>query len=129
MIRVGIVGFSGSTFDEEKARALIHREFITLAALHGTAVEIVSGYTHIGIPGIAYEEAVQFGFQTKGITTPKSKEFPCFPCDAVEIIGTNWGDESPFFLAYIDQLLKFGGGEQAIQEFANFTGEKMEFEL
>lgn len=128
-MRIGIVGFSSDDFDKVKAREVIAILFDELYEKHGKNVEIVSGYTAIGVPLISYEEAAKRGFSTTGIASTKARKYDVYPCDNVTIIGDNWGDESEEFLNRIDILYKLGGGKQSEAEFAAFEGPKREFDI
>ena len=126
--RIGIVGYSQDKFDHAKATRIL-QEALDLRAITHPESEVVSGYTDMGVPGIAYRVAQQVGMSTVGIACEKASEHPCFPCDKVIIEGDEWGDESPTFLKYIDEMVKVGGGKQSIAEYEKFDGPKEEFEL
>ncbi len=90
-----------------------------LESLHkDQAFEVVSGWTNLGIPKQAYEEAVKRKWFTVGIACKKAYEFPRFPVDRIVVVGENWGDESPTFLNSIDVLVRVGGGKQSLNETA-----------
>ena len=95
-------------------------------------IEIVSGYTDYGIPALSYilaklycEKSYNYmqctttGFAPKEALLDKrckvNKEI---------IVGEKYGDESDAFIDYIDVLIKIGGGEQSIKEFALFKSKK-----
>jgi hypothetical protein len=131
-MRVGVVGYSSQKFDERVGRMMV------AVALNARYVEsqgdliIVSGYTNLGIPKLAYEYAKKLGYKTMGIACSKAVEYECFPCDRVHIVGDNWGDESKAFLASIDVLVRIGGGAQSKKECqeANVLGiPVIEYEL
>lgn len=126
--RIGVVGYSSWKFDEDKARAIL-RDVLSLRALHYPNSVVVSGYTDLGIPALAYQQAVELGMGTVGIACADAKNYPCFPCDEVIIVGEHWGDESPVFLDYIDELIKVGGGPQSEAEYAAYEGPKEDFPL
>ncbi len=130
-IKVGVVGFiDESQFDKESAEAKIAEVFTDLKdkmALND--INIVSGLTNVGIPALAYAEAVKQGFTTTGIACSKAEEYECFPCDKKQIVGDQWGDESETFLSSIVILLKFGGGDQSVREFEEFDGIKFEYKI
>ena len=50
----------------------------------------------------------------------KAKGYPCFNCDYVEIVGSEWGEESGTFLNSIDLFIRVGGGGQSKRETATF---------
>ena len=126
--RIGIVGYSGQKFDTDKATAIL-KDALSLRAIHHPNSVVVTGYTDLGIPAIAYREGVKLGMGTVGIACKKAFENPLFPCDEVVIVGEDWGDESDTFLASIDEMIKVGGGRQSEFEFAAFTGPKEDFPL
>lgn len=115
-MNVGIIGFSGKKFDSEKATSIIKKEFDKLYSIHGPYINIVSGYTDLGIPAIAYREARKVGFHTVGVACKKANEYTTYPCDSVYIHGDNWGDESKIFLDMLDILIRVGGGSQSFKE-------------
>lgn len=120
-LRVGIVGFSAQKFDLVLAEQLIRKEFDELLLSFSEEpadIEIVSGYTDLGIPGLAYKLAREYGFGCVGIACQKAKNYECFPCDIVILDDTwlNWGDESETFLDYCHMFLQFGGGKQSKAE-------------
>jgi hypothetical protein len=137
-MKLGIVGYSSGTFDEEEARRLI-----LLGILHAETksdrmvTHIVSGLTDQGVPGLAYHLAADPSngeMTTVGIACAKASDYPCFPVDDVIIVGKQWGDESDTFLQYIDALVRVGGGPQSIKEAKSFRELKpnapiVEFEL
>ena len=114
--KVGFVGYSGTKFDENKAKNVIKWIFDELEK-YKDKVEIVSGLTNMGIPKLVYEEAAKRGMKTVGIACEKAYENECFKVDKKIIKGNEWGDESDTFLRYIDVLIKLGGGIQSINEF------------
>jgi hypothetical protein len=121
-LKIGVVGFSGQKFDTKEARLLlidvfdqVIREFDDL-----TDVTVVSGLTDLGIPALAYREAVTRGWGTEGIACAKAEEYECFLVDSRTIIGNEWGDESATFLASIDVIVRIGGGKQSLAEVQTF---------
>jgi hypothetical protein len=115
-MRVGVVGYSGQKFDERVGKIMVG---VALNARHAESqsdIIIVSGYTNLGIPKLAYEYAKEFGYKTIGVACSKAAQYECFPCDRVHLIGDNWGDESGAFLASIDVLVRIGGGVQSKKE-------------
>jgi len=126
--RLGVIGYSGTPFDEKEGRGILKRE-ISLRAIHHPDLEIVSGLTAIGIPKLAYQVAVDLGLRTVGIACSKAHEYDCWPCDEIVIMGNEWGAESTIFLSSIHEMIKVGGGKQSAAEFAAFTGPKTEFKL
>jgi hypothetical protein len=125
-MRVGVVGYSAQKFDNDEAIGLLNQALSEAVSLclskdlyqvdWKEEITIVSGLTDLGIPAIAYEFAMVNGAPTMGIACAKAKEYECFPCDRVHIVGENWGDESESFLAAIDVLIRIGGGKQSLAE-------------
>lgn len=128
VFRLGVVGYSGTPFDQDTARAILRLEIGGMALQH-PEMQVVSGLTALGIPLLAYEVASSLHLRTVGVACAKARENPCWPCDEVVIVGEEWGDESETFLSQIDFLLKVGGGKQSIAEFARFPGPKKEVDL
>ena len=126
-MKIGIVGYSALKFDTNVARDLINKGLDHFKANENDI--LVSGLTALGIPLLAYEEAVKRGMQTYGVACKEAEECEQFPVDLKALIGENWGDESNYFLNLIDVLVKIGGGPQSEKEFALFTGPKIEYEL
>jgi hypothetical protein len=115
-MNVGVVGYSGQKFDEEKAKGLISTNFDLLETITNEDIVIISGLTNLGIPKLAYEEAVKRGWKTVGIACKKAKDYECFDVDETTIVGDNWGDESETFLNSLDVICRFGGGKQSLAE-------------
>ena len=114
MFKVGIVGYSGQKFSNERASTLIKKAFEQIPS--DDEIAIVSGLTAIGIPNMAYQEADRRGWKTIGIACSKAQDYPCYPCDEAHIVGAEWGDESSLFLDSIDMLIRVGGGKQSFAE-------------
>jgi len=116
--KVGIVGFSDSVFNKKKAKEIVENAFDEIAEKKSDYdIVIVSGLTNMGIPALAYQEAKKRNWKTVGISAEEAKEYDLFPCDTVLYKGEKFGDESDYFLNYIDLLIKIGGGKQSIAEF------------
>ena len=77
---------------------------------------VISGLTDMGIPALAYREAVRRNWGTMGVACEKAKEYELFPVDHKVISGKEWGDESEVFLYNIDLLIRIGGGTQSLEE-------------
>lgn len=122
MLRIGFAGYSGQKFDTSKAELLIDEALDdVIARFEPTHLQVISGLTNLGIPALAYSFAVKHvapyrKLTTVGIACSKAKDYDCYPCDRVFIIGTEWGDESEAFLASIDVLIRIGGGKQSHAE-------------
>lgn len=126
-MRVGFVGYSDDTkFNKDDAVALVKRSFDIIASKNPV---VVSGLTNVGIPAIVYAEAASRGLRTAGIACSKAEEYECFPVDEKLIVGKEWGEESQTFLKNIDFLIKIGGGDQSVKEYAEYTGPKVELKL
>ena len=126
-MKIGVIGYSGQKFDEEKAKELIKQGLEQVGAKVGDW--LVSGLTNLGIPKLAYKIATNIGMGTVGIACELAKDYDLFPVDIKIIKGDNWGDESETFLNYIDCLIKVGGGKQSEEEFEKFDRPKIEFDL
>lgn len=111
---VGVVGFSDKKFDKEKAKKLIKEAFDKIE--NNGNIKIVSGLTALGIPLLAYKEAVKREWETIGVACEKAKEFELFPVDEKKIVGKDWGDESETFLKMLDCIIRVGGGKQSREE-------------
>jgi hypothetical protein len=118
-LKIGVAGYSGQKFDEEKAEAELNR-LLDEAREGRSDVDIASGLTNLGIPAIGYRIAAARGWETTGIACSKATKYECFPVDNEIIVGDQWGDESETFLDYIDVLVRVGGGKQTLQEVADF---------
>ncbi len=70
----------------------------------------------MGIPALAYREAVKRGWRTVGVACAKAKDYDLFEVDEKHIVGEEWGDESERFLDMIDMMVKVGGGKQSKEE-------------
>lgn len=137
-MKLGIVGYSSGTFDENEASRLILLGILHAEMSSGKMVtHIVSGLTDQGVPGLAYHLALDPDngeMTTVGIACSKAFDYPCFPVDDEIIVGKDWGDESDTFLRYIDALVRVGGGKQSLAETKKFRKMKpnapiIEFEL
>jgi len=131
---LGVVGYCPpSRYMEDEARRMVNEGFDQVATKHpDEEINVVSGLTHVGVLGIAYEEAQKRGWKTTGIACKKAEDYPLFPVDEKQIVGKNWGDESETFIDSIDGILRVGGGPQSKREVAMVEekgGEVIEFEL
>lgn len=107
---VGVVGYSKSNFDHSKAENLIKKAFDEIENKYPDKQKnCVSGLTNIGIPAIAYVEAVKRGWKTTGVACTKAKEYDTFSVDYEYIEGEQWGDESKKFLSLLDVIVRVGG--------------------
>ncbi|MFK7799367.1 MAG: hypothetical protein AB8E82_18090 [Aureispira sp.] len=122
-IKYGIVGYSKNEFDQKRATQILKECFEKIKKKHPHAiVEIVSGYTNTGVPKIAYELADQFGFVTVGFSAEQALNVRCgvYPVQKVILKGSYFGDESEYFVRYINALIRVGGGPQSRHETALF---------
>lgn len=117
--RIGVVGFSRSQFDHDAARVCLASSLDHMIALTaGRPLEIVSGLTNQGVPKLAYELAVARGIRTVGISARQALRVRSgvFAVDERILVGQRFGDESAAFIAYIDALIRIGGGPQSRHE-------------
>ena len=70
----------------------------------------------------AYRLARQKGWTLVGVACAKATQYHLFPVDGINIVGTDWGDESEFFTNYAIEsghpfgLINVAGGDQAKRE-------------
>lgn len=122
-MKIGIVGFSATPFDEENAKLILKTKLEELiSGLDPKFIEVVSGYTNIGIPKIAYEIADSLGLKTVGYSAKQALTSSCglYPVGKEIIVGENFGDESQAFINYIDILIRIAGGSQSKKEVELF---------
>jgi hypothetical protein len=124
-LRIGVVGYSRTNIDEPHTRALLQasfKKFIAQAHAERLTIEIVSGLTNAGVPKVAYELATQWQLKTVGISARAALAATCgvFPVRKQMLIGETFGDESAYFIQYIDCLTRIGGGEQSLHEVEMF---------
>ena len=116
-LNIGCVGYSSGKFNKKLGEALVGIAFKLIEEKYPSdKYTLVSGYTDMGIPAIAYRLADKLGWETVGIACKKAEDNPCYEVDKVIIEGSDWGDESKTFLDYIDVLIRVGGGKQSIAE-------------
>lgn len=117
MFNIGVVGYSGAKFDEDIAKALLVLAFdIVEADSKSDEYAVVSGYSNMGIPKLAYEEADKRKWKTVGFSAEEAKEYELYDVDEEIIEGEKFGDESEKFIEYIDCLVRVGGGKQSMEE-------------
>ncbi|MES0490304.1 MAG: hypothetical protein ABUK01_09950 [Leptospirales bacterium] len=120
-IKIGVAGYSAQKFDTSEAIKILKEAYNIIAGqFAGKSIVVISGLTDIGIPALAYREAVLRGWRTVGLACALAKDYACFPVDEEIIMGKEWGDESPHFLEIIDVLVRVGGGKQSLKEAAQF---------
>ena len=122
-MKIGIVGFSRSRFDKKMAILKLRNilEQLIDQQDHST-IEIVSGYTNMGVPRIAYRLADDMGLTTVGFSAKQALNVRCgvYPVKKVILEGERFGDESKKFIDYIDILVRIGGGPQSRKEVELF---------
>lgn len=123
--KIGIMGYSPpNTFDTVKADRMLKAGLVRVqtqlsnAGMQIAGVVIVSGWTNLGMPAVAYAMAARNKLITAGIACAKRKDFDCYPCMIQIEAGHDWGDESPTFLQYCDAFIRVGGGKQSLAECA-----------
>lgn len=121
--RIGVAGYSNDLFDNGKAKETL-RVILSLITAGKSAddFEIVSGYSAIGIPLLAYQLAAEAGICTVGLSAHEvlRRGHVLFPVDKVMLEGDLFGDESALFVQYIDILIRIGGGAQSRREVEMF---------
>jgi hypothetical protein len=125
MYSIGVVGFSARKFDHEVARELLRealQQVLASAGLQPAEVELVSGLTDVGVPGLAYALATELGIRTVGISARAAlrSRSGVFPVHERILVGERYGDESEVFIARIDALIRVGGGPQSRREVELF---------
>lgn len=117
IIHIGVVGYSAQKFNELNAQAFINDAFNLIQNHYENADFVVcSGLTNLGVPKLAYDNAVGRNWRTVGYAPKCAEEYEWFPVDRHIIVGENWGDESDAFIDSLDILLKIGGGKQSQRE-------------
>ncbi len=120
-IKIGVVGYSNQKFDKVKAIDIITEAYNTIDnQFAGNSKTVISGLTDLGIPALAYREAVSINWRTEGVACSKAEDYDCFPVDKKMIVGKEWGEESKTFLKSLDILVRIGGGKQSIREADEF---------
>ena len=123
VLKIGIVGFSSPYFDQQHAHQILEEVFSALKQKHiGKEIQIISGYTNMGVPKIAYQLADKMGFTTVGFTARQALKVKSglYPVKQAIIIGERFGDESEAFIKHIDGLIRVGGGQQSRREVQLF---------
>ena len=123
LLRVGVVGFSKSQFDKKMAILKLRNKFEDLLDENDSKnLEIVSGYTNMGVPRIAYLLADDLGIKTVGFSAKQALKVKrgVYPVQKEIIVGERFGDESMEFIKYIDILIRIGGGQQSRHEVELF---------
>ena len=122
-IKIGVVGFSRNQFDKADAQRKLKAVLAFLTKENDPqSFELVSGYTASGVPKIAYILADELGIETVGFSVKQATKVKSgvYPVKKTIIVGEKFGDESNAFIAYIDLLIRIGGGQQSRQEVELF---------
>lgn len=119
MKNIGVVGYCGGKFNKAVGKALLAIAFDIVEEEHkAPKYNLVSGWTNMGIPALAYELADKRGWKTTGIACKKAYENELYPVDESKVVGNEWGDESETFIDFINVLIRIGGGDQSKEEVA-----------
>ena len=130
--KIGVVGFSRNQFDKRTAAQKLRRILGDLTAGQAKEnIEIVSGYTNMGIPKIAYQLADEMKLTTVGFSAKQALRVRSgvYPVKKEIIVGERFGDESQKFIEYIDILVRIGGGPQSRHEVEVFKAFYMDRDL
>ena len=122
-MKIGVVGFSRSQFDKKIAILKLRNILEALTREKDVStIEIISGYTNMGVPRIAYRLADDMGLKTVGFSAKQALKVRAgvYPVKEVILVGERFGDESHKFIEYIDVLVRIGGGPQSRKEVALF---------
>ncbi len=119
-LSIGVMGFSKQKFNTDLAFRNLSQSLELIGQLASPAIpiEVVSGLTYLGIPGMAYDIAFANGWKTVGIACALAQEFECFGCDDIVIVGKRWGAESRRFIKRCDIFIRVGGGKQSFKKIA-----------
>ena len=116
-IKIGVIGYSIQEFDKKKAIEYLKEAFDFIEKQYRNRKKtVISGLTDLGIPALAYREAVKREWRVEGITCSKALDYIWYPVSDITMVGRNWGDESETFLEAINILVRIGGGEQSMRE-------------
>ena len=122
-MKIGVGGFSRSQFDKKMAILKLRNvlEKLTIGK-PPASIEIISGYTNMGVPRIAYRLADDMGFKTVGFSAKQALRVRAgvYPVKEVILEGERFGEESQKFIEYIDILVRIGGGPQSRKEVELF---------
>ncbi|MFN0200381.1 MAG: hypothetical protein ACKVTZ_02615 [Bacteroidia bacterium] len=122
-LKIGVVGFSRNAFDKATAIQKLVQIFAKLLIdKEIDEIEIVSGYTASGVPLIAYQLADKLGVETVGFSAKQALKVRSgvHPVKKVILVGDKFGEESEAFVAYLDILVRIGGGKQSRHEVELF---------
>ncbi len=118
---LGVVGFAGRWRPGSEqlvadARRMLEAEFARAVEQRGTSLVVVSGATNAGVLELTYAACARMGITAMGITAGQALNFNLAPMHYVTPVGSRFGDESPVFVAAIDELIMLGGGNQSRDE-------------
>lgn len=119
LLKIGVVGFSRNSFDKKTATSKLKAILDKLVEnADNQSIELVSGYTNMGVPKIAYQLADERGLITVGFSASQALRVRSglYPVKKKIIVGQKFGDESDAFVQYIDVLVRIGGGPQSRHE-------------
>ena len=122
-MKIGVVGFSRSQFDKKMAILKLRNILeVLITGKDASTIEIISGYTNMGVPRIAYRLADDLGLKTVGFSAKQALRVRAgvYPVKEVILVGERFGEESQQFIEYIDVLVRIGGGPQSRKEVALF---------
>lgn len=116
MHNIGVIGYSSTDFDEQTAKDILQEQLDGLDEDTDEDICVVSGWTALGVPKLAYEIADAHGWETMGVACEKAYDHPRHSVDTVHVVGDDWGDESDKFLSVVDEIIRIGGGDQTKAE-------------
>ncbi|EAY28001.1 hypothetical protein [Microscilla marina] len=122
-LSIGVVGFSRNQFDKKTAAEKLEKIITQIIANHPNKnYELVSGFTNMGVPQLAYVLADRLGMDTVGFSASQAFRVRAgvYPVKKQIIVGEKFGDESNAFVQYIDSLVRIGGGPQSRHEVTLF---------
>jgi hypothetical protein len=109
--------------DEDEARTRIVQTFDYIVQNHpGADVDLVAGFTNVGVMVPAYEEGKKRGWHLVGYACKKAENYEKYPVDEEHIIGANWGEESTDFVQHATlsgcpfYMINVAGGKQSAME-------------
>ena len=112
---VGVIGCDHDNYSIDDAKIIledsldeIEKEYIETDEYDKICVVIKPN--KIGIPLLAYDIAIDRQYDIIGISS-ESKDTDLLDLEDIIFIGSKQGQESQYFISYIDVLVKIGGGE------------------
>ncbi|MCB9637383.1 MAG: hypothetical protein H6728_10405 [Myxococcales bacterium] len=124
-LKIGVVGFSSPHFDQEAAKQQLEEHLQHVFSVWGVTpeqTELVSGLTNMGVPKLAYQIADTLGMITIGFSAKQALRVKSgtYPVARRIVVGEKFGDESEEFVAYVDVMVRVGGGPQSRHEVELF---------